>query len=91
VPFTCSYLPGKQTVAHFALAGFLIFLMYAGFGAGLARAGLARPARGLAAMTLLAVLVWILRRKRMEEARVMPLMFEDLLPTEIQPLGLPRE
>ena len=91
IPFTCSYLPGKRMVANSALLGFLIFNVYAGFGAGLARSGLARPSRGLLAIALLAVVVWIFRRERMRNWRVLPLMFEDLLPTEMQPLGLPRE
>ena len=46
---------------------------------------------GLLAMALLTVVVWILRRKRREEAGLMPLVFEDLLPTDIPPLGLPRD
>jgi hypothetical protein len=91
IPFTCSYLPGKHAVANSALIGVLLFWIYGRLGAALERVGYASPLRGLIVVGLLAVVVAILRRRRRHAWRVLPLMFEDLMPTQIDPIGLPRE
>jgi hypothetical protein len=91
IPFTCSYLPGKHAVTNSVLMGFVAFWVFASFGAGLQRAGYANPWKGLGAVAVLAVSTALLQRKRRQAWAVLPLMFEDLMPTEVQPIGLSRE
>jgi hypothetical protein len=88
IPFTCSYMPGKRFVGLTLLAGFAAFVVFASVGSGLAWYGRTNPIGSLVVIGVLAAAVWERRRRRHRLTRHTPLLFEDTLPTEIEPLRL---
>ncbi len=90
LPFTCSYIPGKRFVPQMVVIGFFSFLYFTTWGADLARAGLGAPGRlgALAGAGLLFVASAGLHWHRRSTARSTALEFEDVLPTDINPLRL---
>ena len=86
IPFTCSYAPGKRSVAQSTLFGVSIFLFVSTLGTALQLAILRGPvpvpiAWLVAVLTVLAV---VLRRRRRQQWRETPLAFEDELPADVQ-------
>ena len=88
IPFTCSYMPGKRFVGLTLVIGFAAFMAFTSIGSGLFWHSLHHPIGALAVMALLGALVWERRRRRAWLARHEALLFEDTLPTEIEPLRL---
>jgi ABC-type cobalamin/Fe3+-siderophores transport system ATPase subunit len=88
IPFTCSYLPGKHTVAQASVVGLGVFLFFTTIGGALALAGLREPARVVPIIGVLCLVVFALRRRRRTIWRRASLMFDDELPDEIQLLHL---
>jgi hypothetical protein len=88
IPFTCSYMPGKRFVGLTLLIGFAAFVVFTSIGSGLAYYGRAHPVGSIVVLAILGVVVWERRRRRARLSRHTPLLFEDLLPTEIEPLQL---
>ena len=88
IPFTCSYMPGKRFVGLTALAGFAAFVVFASIGSLLCYASRSHPIGGLVVMSLLAAVAWLARRRRNRLMRYTPLLFEDILPNEVEPLRL---
>ncbi len=88
IPFTCSYMPGKRFVGLTLLAGFAAFVVFTSVGSGLAWYGRTHPIGSIAVIGVLAAAVWERRRRRHRLTRYTPLLFEDTLPTEIEPLRL---
>jgi hypothetical protein len=88
VPFTCSYMPGKRFVGLTMLIGFASFVAFTSIGSGLAYAAQRRPATALIVLPMLSAVVWQRRRRRASLTRHTPLLFEDTLPTEVEPLQL---
>ena len=88
IPFTCSYMPGKRFVGLTLLAGFAAFVVFASAGSGLAWYGRTHPIGSFVVIGVLAAAVWERRRRRHRLTRHTPLLFEDTLPTEIEPLRL---
>ena len=86
IPFTCSYMPGKHTVAQSAVVGIGLFLIVSTIGSGIEVASLrARtPAPGLMIVVVLSAVVAVLRRWRRKRWSQTPLMFDDELPTDVQ-------
>lgn len=88
IPFTCSYIPGKRFVPHTMLIGLSLFLGFTMAGAGVARLNVwGGPAAIVCDITLLSLIV-VLRWRRLNGWRHLPLEFEDSLPTEVNPLTL---
>jgi len=85
IPFTCSYLPGKHTVAQSSLAAVGIFVVGGAVASGLEflslRAPSPRPALMIAGA--LAVVVAVMRRQRRLRWAQAPLMFDDELPSDV--------
>jgi hypothetical protein len=88
IPFTCSYMPGKRFVGHTMLIGLTAFVAFTTIGSGLAWYGLGHSVGGLVVMAILGAMVLQRRRRRLWVWRQTALVFEDVLPTEIEPLRL---
>ena len=88
IPFTCSYIPGKGFVPQMVVKGLLAFTLFTGLSAGLLRASLLVPAMVPVVVAVLggAALVLLIRRRR--NAPLVSPMFEDELPSEVNPLRL---
>jgi hypothetical protein len=88
IPFTCSYMPGKRFVGHTMLIGFAGFVLFTFLGRGLAWYSIHHRAGWLAVMAILGSVVVLQRRRRQALWRRTALIFEDSLPSEIEPLRL---
>jgi hypothetical protein len=86
IPFTCSYLPGKQTVAQSFVAALFIFFVVGTFGAIMEDATLRKGAvvPQLVLVAILLAIVAACRRLRRTMWRELPLMFDDELPSDVQ-------
>ena len=86
IPFTCSYMPGKQTVAQSFIAALFLFLFVGTIGGALEFT----IVRGRAIVSplivagVLALIVLAQRQARRRQWRELPLMFDDELPTDVQ-------
>jgi len=86
IPFTCSYLPGKRFVFYSLTIGVLAWAAFALIGAGFVQSARSSPRQAAVVVTVLSVIAWLLRRRRLHTWRRAPLMFEDEFPD--QPLQL---
>jgi hypothetical protein len=85
IPFTCSYMPGKHTVAQSSLAAVGIFVVGGAVGGGLEFLSLRAPspAPALLIAGALCAVVAVLRRQRHLRWQQAPLMFDDELPSDV--------
>jgi len=92
IPFTCSYMPGKHTVAQFTLVAMGMYMIVSTVGWGMEMASLRQPslAPGVVIVAVLAVFVLALRRWRQAKWREMSLTFDDELPSDVQVFRLDR-
>jgi hypothetical protein len=88
IPFTCSYMPGKRFVGHTMLIGLAAFVVFTFFGWAFALLALRNPTAGLVVMAILGAVAYQRRRHRLWLWRGTALVFEDVLPTEVEPLRL---
>jgi hypothetical protein len=88
IPFTCSYLPGKRFVGLTALIGLAAFVVFTSIGSGLVYYCLGHGWGWIAVMAVLAAAVWQRRSRRARLSRQTSLLFEDVLPNEVEPLRL---
>ena len=88
IPFTCSYAPSKQFVGLTLLIGVAAFVVFAAIGSRLVSYSVSHPVGWLAVMAILGAVSLYLRRERLWVARRATLMFEDVLPNEVEPLKL---
>lgn len=89
IPFTCSYIVGKRTAPLIFIRGVLTFAVFTEMSAAAARQSLAWwPAGGLVIIGLLGAVVIGLRRLRQHLRESEPLEFEDVMPSETNPLRL---
>jgi hypothetical protein len=88
IPFTCSYVPGKRFIGQTILLGGTAFVAFTAIGAGLVRYSVAHRIGWLAILGVLAAIVWCMRRQRRFTWRHTTLMFEEVLPNEVDPLRL---
>jgi hypothetical protein len=86
IPFTCSYAPGRRSVAQSTLFGVSIFLFVSTIGTALhlavLRGPVPVPVLGLTAV--LAAAAVVLRWRRRQQWRETPLAFEAELPADVQ-------
>jgi hypothetical protein len=88
IPFTCSYIPGKGFVPHMFVKGFASYLAFT-FGTTLIlRASLARPRVALVVALMAGAAAGALSLHRTRQAPHAPLLFEDELPIDVNPLRL---
>jgi hypothetical protein len=88
IPFTCSYAPSRQFVWLTMLIGVAAFVVFTTIGSRLVRYSVGHPLGWLAVMTILGAVLLYLRRQRLWLSQRAPLMFEDVLPNEVEPLRL---
>jgi hypothetical protein len=88
IPFTCSYVPGKRFVGLTALIGFAAFVVFTTVGSGLVWYSRGHRTGWLVVIAVLGTAVWQRRRRRARLTRHTPLLFEDVLPNEVEPLRL---
>jgi hypothetical protein len=89
VPFTCSYLVGKGFVPLVLLKGTLAFVGFTSIGGGFAGLTLTSPpAFTITLLVLLSAVALLVRHVRLRQSAWEPLEFEDVLPTETNPLRL---
>jgi len=88
IPFTCSYAPTTQFAGLTLLMGVTAFVLFTMIGSRLVRYSVNHPLGWLAAMALLGAAALYLRRQRLWLSARATLMFEDVLPNELEPLRL---
>jgi hypothetical protein len=88
IPFTCSYAPGKRFVGHTIIIGLAAFVAFTTIGCGLVRYSFEHPTGWLFVMGVLGAVVLQRRRARLWLWRQTTLIFEDVLPNEVEPLQL---
>lgn len=88
IPFTCSYMPGKRFFGNTLLIGLSAFVGFTFFGWAIALYGRSHPAGALIVLAVAAAVVLLRRRERRHLWRHGDLIFEDVLPTEVEPLRL---
>jgi hypothetical protein len=88
VPFTCSYIPGKSFVPQAIITGAVSFVLFTTLGAALARGCAGGHPAAYVFLGCVALGAAILRRRRLDAWRTTPLQFEDVLPTDVNPLRL---
>jgi hypothetical protein len=88
IPFTCSYIPGKGFVPHTFVKGFASYLVFTTLTMLLLRVALARPWFLLVFALAAGAAAGALRAQRRRDAPLTPLMFDDELPTDVNPLRL---
>jgi hypothetical protein len=86
IPFTCSYMPGKHSVAQSSLAGVAMYVIVSAVGGAMETAALRAPspAPGIVIVAVLSVVALALRRRRRAKWRETPLAFDDELPSDVQ-------
>lgn len=88
IPFTCSYAPSRQFVGLTMVIGVTAFVLFTAIGSRLVLYSISHPVKWLAVMTLLGAVVLYLRRQRLWMSRHATLIFEDVLPNDVEPLRL---
>jgi hypothetical protein len=92
IPFTCSYLPGKHTVAQAVIVGLGIFLTFGTIIGAMEFTTLRspRPTAGAVFAIVLILGAAVVRRRRRRLWSATPLMFTDELPSDVHVLALHR-
>ncbi|HKT81047.1 MAG TPA: hypothetical protein VJP86_12560 [Vicinamibacterales bacterium] len=88
IPFSCSYIPGKRFVPQLVLIGIATFVFVTSFGALLVSIVLNSPVAGAVVSLILLLIALGFRHSRVERWRNHPLLFDDELPMELNPLRL---
>jgi hypothetical protein len=90
IPFTCSYLPGKHTVAQAVIVGLGIFLTFGTIIGAMEFTTLRspRPAGGAVFAMVVILGAALVRRRRRRLWSSTPLMFTDELPSDVHTLAL---
>ncbi len=88
IPFTCAYEPSRQLVWVTMVIGVAAFVLFTMVGPRLVWYSIDHPVGWLAVMTILAAGWLYLRRQRHWMSGQATLMFEDVLPNEVEPLKL---
>jgi hypothetical protein len=88
IPFTCSYIPAKGFVPHMFVKGFASYLVFTTAATLILRVALALPKAGLVFALIAGSAAGVLCWNRARNASHTPLLFDDELPTDINPLRL---
>ncbi len=88
IPFTCSYIPGKGFVPLMFVKAFASFMVFTTGTTIVLRVSLARPRAALVGALIAGAAAGALSLRRRRQAPLTPLMFDDELPTEVNPLRL---
>ena len=88
IPFTCSYIPGKGFVPHMFAKGFASYLVFTLGTTVILRVSLGRPRVVVVVALIVGVAAGTLSLRRTRHTPLTPLMFDDELPTDVNPLRL---
>jgi hypothetical protein len=88
IPFTCSYIPGKGFVPHMFVKGLAMYLFFTTATTLILRVSLARPRVLVVAALVAGAAAGALSGQRTRHAPLTPLLFDDELPTDVNPLRL---
>ena len=88
IPFTCSYIPGKGFVPYMFAKGFALYLVFTTMTTIILRVSLAFPRVALVVALIVSIAAGMLSLRRTRHAPLSPLMFDDELPTDVNPLRL---
>ncbi len=88
LPFTCSYMPGKQMVAQTTAVGIGALLLGVTIIGALAIGSARAPLFGIVLVCVLSAIIWTFRRTRLALWRQAPLEFDDHLPSAVESLIL---
>jgi len=88
IPFTCSYIPGKGFVPHMVVKGLASYVFFTWATGLVLRFSHARLRTALVFVVILGAAAGALRVQRWRNARTTSLTFEEVLPTDVTPLGL---
>jgi hypothetical protein len=88
IPFTCSYLPGKGFVPHMVVKGFGSFVFFSIASVLVLKISLTVPLAAIVFAAVFSGAAGMLSVLRARHAREANLIFEDELPTDVNPLRL---
>jgi hypothetical protein len=88
IPFTCSYIPGKGFVPHLFVKAVASYLVFTTAATLMLRVALALPTAGLIIALIAGGVAGALSWHRSRNAAQTPLLFDDEVPTDINPLRL---
>jgi hypothetical protein len=88
IPFTCSFIPGKRFVPLTFVKAFAAYVFFTTGSTIILRVALALPVLGLVVALIVAAAAGALAWRRIREAPLAPLMYDDELPTDVNPLRL---
>ena len=88
IPFTCSYMPGKQTAAQTTVVGIGLLVLGVTLCGAIAVGSARSPVFGVIAVALIGAVTWAFVRARLALWSYSPLEFDDTLPSAIDGLRL---
>jgi hypothetical protein len=88
IPFSCTYVPGKRFVPQALLLALITFIVYTTMGEWLTSLALTHAAAVVIIPGGLLIIVIVLLQRRQKLLGAMPLLFEDQLPSDVEPLRL---
>jgi len=88
IPFTCSYMPGKQTAAQTTVVGIGLLVLGVTLCGAIAAGSARSPVFGVIAVALIGAVTWAFVRARLALWSDAPLEFDDTLPSAIDSLRL---
>ena len=88
IPFTCSYEPSRQLMWQAMVIGVAAFVAFTAIGPRLVWYSIRHPVGWMGVMIVLTAVLLYLWRQRRWMSRQASLMFEDVLPSEVEPLKL---
>ncbi len=88
IPFTCAYAPGGGFVPQTILIAWISFFSFTTFGWALATVSLNRRPAGVVLTLIVVSIVLVLARRRRRRWQHTELVFDEQVPSEINPLRL---
>ena len=88
IPFTCAYAPGGGFVPQTILIAWVSFFSFTTFGWALAMFSASRRPVAIVVTLVIAAAVMFLARRRRSRWQHTELVFDEQLPSEINPLRL---
>ena len=88
LPFTCSYIPGKQMVAQTTVVGLGALVLGVTVIGALAYGSTRSPVAGIVIVAVLSAVTYVFRRARLTLWNDNPLEFDDHMPSAVEGLRL---
>ena len=88
IPFTCSYMPGKQTAAQSTVVGIGLLVLGVSLCGAIAVGAARSPLFGIIAIALFGTIAYAFARARLSLWTYAPLEFDDTLPSTVESLRL---